>query len=239
MLNLTWQTFRLGLFATALGSTLVVLAKLGTTPKVATNSTQKPVNTLQTTVPLQGWQFLASHESTVSFKKETSENTKPESKFGRHYQYRQKENSLDVDLQYMTSDGNVSRYLFVYSPIHAANANIQIKYQPESGHYGLVSHQGKAYLTACITPRGSSTVTEQQFTQNSYAYDLQPGRILPWLLGQESLIDRRCLWTLMSTPLKTSAQSGVDTSAAAAAYKTLETAWLDWQRWWQANYPPS
>jgi len=125
----------------------------------------------------------------------------------------------------------------VYSPVSTANVKLQIKFQPEVGHYGLVTHNGNAYLSACIHARGDSTVTEAQFTQNHYASDLKVSRILPWLLGQESLIDTRCLWTLMSIPLKPG--SGSETTISEeTAYKTLETAWVPWHQWWQANFPP-
>ncbi|NJP09052.1 MAG: cyanoexosortase A system-associated protein [Leptolyngbyaceae cyanobacterium RU_5_1] len=144
-------------------------------------------------------------------------------------------------MQYMISDGNVSRYLFVYTAIKTANASLKPKYQPGVGHYGTVSGNGRAYLTACINPRGESTVTEQQFTQNRYTHDLRVDRIVPWILGRESLIDRRCLWTLMSTPLelstpKTSPKSEL-VSLDKGVYNDLETAWFSWHQGWQSNFP--
>jgi cyanosortase A-associated protein len=225
MLNSTWQPARISLLAITTAGALLVLGKLLTLPKVDKAAAQ-PVNTLQTTVPLAGWQLLTNSELKAN----------KESRFGRSYRYQQGENTLNADVYYMTSDGNVSRYLFVYSPVRTANANLKIKYQPETGFYGVLSDKGQAYLTACVNPRGQSTVTEQQFTQSRYTYDLKPNRILPWILGKESLIDRRCLWTLLSTPLP---PSTTPEASEAAAYKTLETAWLSWHQWWQANYPPS
>jgi cyanosortase A-associated protein len=41
----------------------------------------------------------------------------------------------------------------------------------------------------------------QQFLKNQVTYDLQIGRLMPWLLGEETLRDRRCLWAHLSTPL--------------------------------------
>jgi cyanosortase A-associated protein len=225
MLNSTWQPARISLLAITLGGSLLVLGKLLTLPKVDPRSAQS-VNTLEKTVPLLGWQLLNNSELKAN----------KDSRFGRSYRYQQGNNTLNADVHYMTSDGNVRRYLFVYSPLRTANANLKIKYQPETGFYGLLSHKGQAYLTACINPRGKSTVTEQQFSQSRYTDDLKPNRILPWVLGQESLIDRRCLWTLLSTPVP--ASSTPETSEAAA-YKTLETAWLSWHQWWQTNYPPA
>ncbi len=225
MLNSTWQPMRISLIAITAGAALLVLGKLLTLPKVDKASAQA-VNTLQPVVPLTGWELLDNSELKAN----------KDSRFGRSYRFQQGSQTLNADMHYMTSDGNVSRYLFVYSPIRTANANLKVKYQPETGFYGVLSHKGQAYLTACVNPRGQSTVTEQQFTQSRYTYDLKPNRILPWVMGQESLIDRRCLWTLLSTPVPASTTPEV---AEAAAYKTLETAWFSWHQWWQANYPPS
>ena len=225
MLNSTWQPVRISLLAITAGAALLILGKLLTLPKVDKASAQA-VNTLQPVVPLPGWQLLDNSELKAN----------KDSRFGRGYRFQQGNRTLNADVHYMTSDGNVSRYLFVYSPVRTANANLKVKYQPETGYYGVLSHKGQAYLTACVNPRGQSTVTEQQFTQSRYTYDLKPNRILPWVLGQESLIDRRCLWTLLSTPVPTST---TPEASEAAAYKTLETAWLSWHQWWQANYPPN
>ncbi|MCY7393222.1 MAG: cyanoexosortase A system-associated protein [Leptolyngbyaceae cyanobacterium CAN_BIN12] len=225
MLNLNWQPARISLLAITIGGALLVLGKLLTLPKVDKTATQL-VNTLETTVPLSGWQLLNNSELKAN----------NDSRFGRSYRFQQGKNTLNADVHYMTSDGNISRYLFVYSPVRTANANLKIKYQPETGFYGVLSDKGQAYLTACVNPRGQSTVTEQQFTQSRYTYDLKPNRILPWVLGKESLIDRRCLWTLLSTPVQA---NSTPEASEAAAYKMLETAWLSWHQWWQANYPPA
>lgn len=225
MLNSTWQPVRISLLAITAGAALLVLGKLLTLPKVDKASAQA-VNTLQPVVPLPGWQLLDNSELEPN----------KDSRFGRSYRFQQSDSTLNADVHYMTSDGNVSRYLFVYSPVRTANANLKVKYQPETGYYGVLSHKGQAYLTACVNPRGQSTVTEQQFTQSRYTYDLKPNRILPWVLGKESLIDRRCLWTLLSTPVQ---PNSTPEASEEAAYKTLETAWRSWHQWWQANYPPA
>jgi cyanosortase A-associated protein len=228
MPKLTWRSIRLSLLAVTFLGTVLVTAKLAAAPKQDKGqaAAQTP-NPLPATVAIQDWQFLNSTP------------TKPEKEapFGRQYRYQQGDRTLDVALQYMNSDGNISRYLFVYTPVRTANASMQIRHQPGVGYYGVLSHQGNAYLSACVNPRGESTVTEQQFTQNRYTYDLQASRLLPWLLGKESLIDRRCLWTFMSTPVEANSQAETAT-ATEAAYKTLETTWFSWNKWWQSNFPP-
>ncbi len=226
MLKSSWQPIRLSILAIAFGGTLLTLAKLTTSPKPDT--AKQEANTLSATVPLPGWQLVNTEPIT----------TNTEARTGRRYRFQQGNTTLNAEQYYMVSDGNVSRYLFVHSPVKTANASMKVKFKPEVGHYGLITHDGNAYLSACINPRGSSTVTESQFTQNRYASDLQLSRIAPWLLGQESLIDYRCLWTLMSISLKQGSKSGA-LVAEEKAYKNLEDAWFSWHQWWQANFPPS
>jgi cyanosortase A-associated protein len=131
----------------------------------------------------------------------------------------------------------------VYTPIRTANADLQIKYQPGIGHYGVLTHKdaktqtSRAYLSACINPQGESTATEQQFTHN-LSKGWQPSQVGSWILGQKSLIDRRCLWTLMSVPVQTDSKAAPATARSTEqAYKTLETAWVSWYQWWRENYP--
>lgn len=224
MLKLKWQTLRIAALAAVFGGTVVVWAKLATLPKVD-STTQATANPLATLVPLSDWQFVDSKPISNS-----------EAKFGQKYRYRKEALSLTAEQYYMVSDGNVSRYLFVYSPVHTANADMVIKFHPDVGHYGLVSYKGNAYLSACVNPRGHSTVTEQQFTQNRYTHDLKLSRIFPWMLGQASLLDYRCLWTLLTIPLKPDA--GANSLTSEAAYKNLELAWFPWHQWWQSNFPP-
>lgn len=235
-----WRSLRLGLLAATFVGTALVWGRVAATPKVDPKATAAIAeNPLQATVPISGWQLADSAPIDLSKEanKGSNEEKDGEFKFGRRYQYQQGDITLQADQIYTQSDGNVSRYLFVHSPIRTANANMKVKFQPGVGHYGLVTHEGKAYLSACVNPRGNSTVTESQFTQNRYAHDLQVTRIVPWLLGQESLIDYRCLWTLMSVPLTSDAAG--NPLATDKAYKKLETAWFSWHQWWQTNFPPA
>jgi len=225
--KLTWQPIRLSLLAVTFFSTALVTAKLAAAPKQSPETVAQKPNPFPENLALQDWKFVSSTP------------TKPheEAQFGRQYRFQQGDLTLDAELQYMKSDGNVSRYLFVYTPVRTANSAMKIRYKPGVGYYGVLSYKGNAYLSACVNPRGESTVTEQQFTQNRYNYDLQPSRLLPWLMGKESLIDSRCLWTFMSTPVETNSKAGSAT-ATEAAYKALESTWFSWNKWWQSNFPP-
>jgi cyanosortase A-associated protein len=204
------------------GGAIVVLVKAIVTPKAAITQLS---SRLPASVPLASWQAVSS----------TTLEPMPEAIAGQQYDYRQQQQSLTVQMRYMLEDGDVSRFLFAYTPIRQDNKRLVLKYQPQIGFYGVLTYQERAYLSACITPRGESTVTAQQFVQNLRAHNLTASRILPWLTGKQSLLDRRCLWTLMSVPLAAKTNS----FALDNAYKTLEDVWVSWYRWWQPNFPPT
>lgn len=222
MTNRFWQPARMVLFVLTFGSALFVLGKAIVTPKAAT---PQPSSRLPTNVPLAGWQPISSKALQPI----------PEAIAGQQYEYRRPQQSLTVQVRYMLEDGDVSRFLFSYTPIRQDNKRLVLKYQPTIGFYGTMPYQERAYLSACITPRGESTVTAQQFVQNLRAHNLVPSRIWPWLSGQQSLLDRRCLWTLLSVPLP----AKVDAIALDNAHQTLEDVWVSWYRWWQPNFPPT
>ena len=173
MLKERWSSVRLGLLSVTFVGALLVWGRIALLPKVSSEAAQTPKNTLPEAVPLAGWQAIASQPlSKEQLAAETpnrptnTANTNPaenketqEIKMGRRYRYQQGEQTLQADQLYVQSDGNVSRYLFVYSPVYTANATMQVKFQPNVGHYALVARGDRAYLTACINPRGGSTVT--------------------------------------------------------------------------------
>ncbi|XGV95123.1 MAG: cyanoexosortase A system-associated protein [Leptolyngbya sp. BL-A-14] len=216
-----WQPTRMLLLVLTFSGSLFVLGKAIVTPKAAVT---QPSAQLPAVVPLADWQAASS----------TALPPIPEAIAGQQYKYHRQQQSLTVQMRYMTEDGDVNRFLFTYTPIRQDNKRLVLRYQPQIGFYGVLAYQERVYLSACISPRGESTVTSQQFVQNLRAHNLTPDRILPWLSGQQSLLDRRCLWTLMSMPIAAKA----DSIALDAAYKTLEGAWFSWYRWWQPNFPP-
>jgi cyanosortase A-associated protein len=220
------KSLRIPVLAVLLSSAMLVLGRAIVTPK---SFSSVSVTALSQSVPLEGWQLTATTPL-----KSIGEGVK-----GQLYQYRSPDSStpvIQVELRQMLGEGNISRFLFDYSVIRQGNSKIQER-QSETGVYGVLSHNGRAYLTACINPSGGSTVTEQQFAQNRSQDIWQVGRIVPWIMGQQgSLSDKRCLWTLMSLPID---RSQPEVLATEAAYKTLETAWVPWYRWWQQNFPPT
>lgn len=151
---------------------------------------------------------------------------------GRHYSYTSNPRSLDIEMRYLLStDGNLQKLTSDYTTIKPPRGNslLVIRQADGVGFYGLFNHKGRAYLSACINPRGRSTVTDKQFADNRDKYALQIGRLFSWVLGQQDLRDDRCLWTLLSTP-----SSG---ATPEPAYQVLEKAWISWQDWWQPRFP--
>jgi cyanosortase A-associated protein len=213
------QLWRLGLLALLLTVTLGVLGRAIATSKGSSMSATSPSATFPPSVPLQ----IGPFSKTMDVRSESGEVV------GQKYQYQQEGQTITAEVREEWGDGNVSRFLFVHTPIRTANATMQIRFQPGIGYYGVLTHAGQAYLSACVNSRGNSTVTEPQFTQNQYQQDLDVGRLLPWLLGQTSLVDGRCLWTLMSIPLD-------QTASPEAAYETLATVWNPWTQWWKSNF---
>lgn len=241
MIERHWNPIRLSLLAATLAGGLVVLGKAIASPQATPSADRSAPNfALAQSVPLTGWQFQSSAPVAPELPptdQPTQNRAEPEAITAQRYKYRQNTTELDAEVRYMLGDGNNSRFLFVYTPIRAANSNLQVRYQAGIGSYGVLAHQGRAYLSACINPQGESTVTDQQFIDNSYRHDLRVGRVLPWILGQQPLLDRRCLWTLMSVPLPS--EKLTDTATVEAAFKTLEAAWVPWYQWWKSNYPPA
>lgn len=234
MLKSIKQPLRLTLLALTLGGTLLVLLKAIATPQpnaVASDAGRH----LSPTVPIDGWQFLDS--TAIEDKVTLGAGESPA--HGQRYHYRRGDVRMDVELRHTMGDGNVSRFLFVYSPVREGNSKLVsgIRHRSDIGYYGVLTHKGRAYLTACINARGSSTVTDQQFRHDRFTYDVQLSRILPWLWGREPLLDHRCLWTLMSIPVKPDAMA--ESMDSQEAYRKLEAAWVSWYQWWRSNYPPA
>jgi cyanosortase A-associated protein len=151
---------------------------------------------------------------------------------GRRYQYRQNRQELEVEVRYERyTDSNISRLLNIYTSIKGAALTLNAKRQEGIGYYALLQHEERAYLSACLNPIGESTITQQQFTQNRYQHGWSIRRVFFWAIGQDDLIESRCFWTLLSTPVPADA----DATALERADKTLESAWFDWYRWWRSQ----
>lgn len=214
-----WKNLRTPLLAVTLSGVLLVLGKVILYPAVSNRTVSSFV--LPSAVPLPGWQPLPSHLLVAPTAKDPSYIS------GRQYQYIQNDLPLNIEMRYLVNTvGDVKGLIKTYTSIPSS----PVLHQQEGiGFYGLFTYQGKAYLSSCINPSGGSTVTDNQFKQNRNIYDLQLGRLLPWLLGQEKLKDERCLWAHLSIPLRH--------SSPEPSYQTLESAWVSWYQWWRPRFP--
>jgi cyanosortase A-associated protein len=158
---------------------------------------------------------------------------------GRQYRYRDPQLAKPIEIQVryitdgVTNQPAMSRLLPVFTDVPASVlAPATVKEQPDVGEYSLFIHKDVAYLGACINPQGISTATGDRFHANSnpnFFKGLPINRLVPWLLGQQTLRDSRCIWTVLSTP--------IDRATPDGTMKKLETIGAKWIRWWQANFP--
>ncbi|WP_373542887.1 cyanoexosortase A system-associated protein [Chamaesiphon sp.] len=157
---------------------------------------------------------------------------------GKSYRYPHTPQPIDLEIRYIT-DGVANRptmdaMLPVFTKVPATVLlPSTLKEQSGLGFYSLFIHQKTAYFGTCISPQGMTTVTGDQFHANSNPNPLTNGipfaRLVPWLLGKQTLRDSRCLWTLLSAP--------IDPATPDATMKTLETVGVNWIRWWQLHFP--
>ncbi len=212
-----WKQFRLPLLALTFSSVFLVLGKVILLPNA--EKTTLAAFLFPETVPLSEWQLNTKYSQPTSTKEDSNLIAQ------KHYQYIQKDVSLDIEMRYMTIF-DVSQLIREYTSI---SSSPEVRQREKVGYYGLGIDKGRAYLSACINPQGSSTFTYQQFSQNRSLYDRPQQRLLPWLLGKKPIEDKRCLWAHLSIPVKN--------STPEAAYKKLENVWFSWHQWWQLRFP--
>jgi len=156
---------------------------------------------------------------------------KPKYLSGHHYKFVVDNQPIDIALRYAVgTEGDVPIFLKELGNIDMSEDEIRQKIvrRDPIGYYAMFTYQNQAYLTACINPRGISSVTKEQFDDNASDRAMDREVIISWLLGQKDLRDRRCLWTLMSTPLAADKDSN----------QKLEKIWISWYEWWKPRFPP-
>lgn len=209
-----WKRLRQPILAITFGSTVLVLGRLLLPAPPVQSQVKSPQ--LPVEVNLPGWQSL---------------NSKPlENPLGATYRYKQGDRELTIEMRYLaqhfTNHGVFSRYdpkkLLPDQPAPI------MRRQDGIGFYSLSINQGKAYLRSCINPRGEGAITFEQFIQNRYIADMQPERLLLWLMGREKLRDYRCLWAHLSVPL--------NGRTPDKAYQILEKTWPIWYQWWHSQF---
>jgi len=234
------EKVRISLLAVILGGVVLVLGKEIFSPVASSSKVvQQPLPLVfPATVGLQDWQETSSRSLTESVSKPaaTADDSRIRSLSGREYKYVRNNLPLDIRMLYVINTRGKfgpKSIIQYYSPVKLAfnSPSVDVRHQQGIGFYSVFAYQQRAYLSACINPRGGSTVSQLQFMLNRYIHDLRWSRILPWLLGQGPLTDRRCLWAHLSIPL--------ENSAPEEAYQSLETVWFSWYRWWQPRFPKS
>ena len=182
-----------------------------------------------TAVPLPEWQFKTSDSLAPS--------SKNSSYFAaKHYQYTRNDQTLDIKMWYvLNTNGDIQSFIHNYfsKPQPANRVSLVLHQQPGIGYSALFTHQRQAYLSSCINSHGNSTATVPQFRHNRYTYDLfdlrLKERIIPWLQGQVSVLDNRCIWVSLSV----SAQN----ASLETKYQILKKAWSSWYQWWSPRFP--
>jgi cyanosortase A-associated protein len=154
---------------------------------------------------------------------------------GSRYEYLVDDLPVSIDLRYAVgTDGDL--YVLVKELTEAKIDEDQFRLKSVRkdpiGYYFVFDYQNRLYLTACVNPRGISTVTREQFDDNASSQILNRDVLIGWLLGQKDLRDRRCLFTLISTPLTTN-------SDRQEVTQKLEKVWISWYEWWKPRFPPS
>lgn len=208
----------------SVGVVLVLAKSLLSSPE---KNSQVAPYTFPETVSLSAWKPADSTPIPIS--KDIDPSTYNS---GMQYRYIQNGQPLDIEMRYVnTNSADIKDFLKRYTAIPTTADRFQpiTRQKAEIGYYQLFAREGRAYLHSCINPRGNSTVTVEQFRKNRATYDMRVDRVVPWLIGQKELRDNRCLWALLSTPLKN--------SSPEKAYETLEKAWVSWYQWWQPQFP--
>lgn len=223
-----WKQLRIPLLIFTFASTLLVFGKLTLDPTSGKRKVTPFV--FPQLVPLPQWQLIASQplKERVVERQQLPESVLP----GRHYRYIQNGLHLDINVYYeVETTGDVKNLIENHTAIEFSlnQPSIILRKQQQIGSYGLFADQKRAYLDACINSRGGSTFSASQFNKNRIRYDIHFNRIVLWLLGQQSLRDRRCLWTHLSIPL--------NLSSPESAYALLEKAWFSWYQWWRPRFP--
>ncbi|MCC3409311.1 MAG: cyanoexosortase A system-associated protein [Microcoleus sp. PH2017_10_PVI_O_A] len=215
-----WKPVRISLLAVTLAGVLLVTGKLTFYPSTGNSFATK--FEFPESVPLADWKLQKSAPLKIS---DTSE-----VKAARKYEYQKSNIALEIEMRYVVGTiGDVESMMKGHTILKSSPGKLTLANTQGAGFHGILLLQNRLYLSSCINPRGSPTVTSQQFRYNRNTRDWQPNRILFWLLGRGNIQDRRCLWTQMSVPL--------DKTTPENAQKLLENAWVSWYGWWQPRFP--
>ncbi|MCF4967943.1 cyanoexosortase A system-associated protein [Nostoc sp. CMAA1605] len=215
-----WKENRIKFLALIFGAGILVLGKSILFP----NPDEPTANNFifPQEVPLEEWQ-----PSVVTPAKSLVKDN-PDLLAQKYYRYSKNDLSLDIEMRYLQNFYHADIGVYLQRNLGITSSSV-VRYQKEVGYYGLGVEKQTAYLSTCINPRGGTTFTHPQFRDNRFSQDINLNRLIPILLGQEALLDKRCLWVYLSMPLKN--------SSPEESYQVLEKAWFAWYKWWQPRFP--
>ena len=179
--------------------------------------------------PLAGWELVGT--DALRDERKDIAHTFNVVQSGQRYRYVRDGIPLDAEIRYVVrTAGDAGLLLTSHTAIpRRAFEGGELRRHGEIGDAILFSHDDRAYLDACINPRGGTTVTTEQFLAAHRARDFSVRRGMLWLLGRESLQDHRCLWVHLSTP--------APGEELTAAFSRLQAVWVEWRRPWQSHFP--
>ncbi|MDJ0600134.1 MAG: cyanoexosortase A system-associated protein [Crocosphaera sp.] len=193
--------------------------------------------TIPDTVPLSNWKLIDSQPL-----KSAETEKKREQVPGKLYEYSNDQERLQAEIRYEKYRGSFNHFVIIDIGMPAATISPDIYYKKGVGHYALFEYENTTYLGSCINAKGEATVTLDQYNRNRYLRGWGLTRTFLWLLGEQDLVEYRCLWTLMSVPgsseeLDFTVNIDPDNKELNEVEKKLEQAWLDWYSWWKNNFP--
>ncbi|MDR9404346.1 MAG: cyanoexosortase A system-associated protein [Halothece sp. Uz-M2-17] len=150
---------------------------------------------------------------------------------GREYHYQQQEAKVTAALRFSSPTvGRLENYIKQTYPESLTTAYQQgnTRYIPNRGNYHLFQDDEKAYLSACLTPTGESTVDFTNYVNKANRNMFEWQTLIPRLLGQKSFRERRCLWVNLSTPL--------NPDLPETSYKILESVFKTGYPQWQGLF---
>ncbi len=221
---MTARSLQLWLLRMTTVGLLLTVATVAIDPQVGRR--EPAVVAMPEAIPLSGWQLQSQTPIASQGRSRYSQ-----IRSGAVYHYRQTGYTLTLELRYLiNTQGDIPTLLQQYQQ---QSQSVQSRLiQHPAGAYLLSQDRQFIYLDSCINPRGNATVTGAQFMQNRYDHDLQLSRWLPWLLGQQSLLDHRCLWVRLKISTQSTGQQSTDQRQAM-----LQQSWLSVIERWRSEFP--
>lgn len=237
-LPIEWKQTRISLLGLVLLSLVGVLIYKIIVPKQTEKISNSQEVIIPDNVPLSQWKLV----ETKPLDQPKTESSKPETSLGQKYHYTNNQERLKAEIKYSKYYGNFNQFLMKDMRMPVGTIYPYIRYQKGIGHYAFFEHENATYLGSCINAKGEATVTLSQYNKNRYLHGWGLTRTFLWLIGQQDLVEYRCLWTIMSIPssseeLDFTINIDPNKKELNETEKKLEEAWLDWHSWWKNNFP--